>query len=320
MDLILQLVDATLRVSVPLLLAAMAGLYSERGGVIDIGLEGKMLMAAFAAAACASVTGSPWLGLMAAMAASSLLAALHGLACVTYRGNQVISGMAINIIVSGLTVTLGMAWFGQGGQTPLLPPSARFLELQWPGASAFRDVPLIGPLYADLLSGHPILLYLAYGLIPVLWFVLQKTRFGLRLRAVGENPAAVDTAGVSVARLRYGGVMMAGALCGMAGAYMTLVQSSMFVRDMTAGKGYIALAAMIFGKWKPLPTVLACLLFGFLDALAVRLQGRPLPFIGQVPVQAIQALPYLLTVILLAGFFGKSEAPKADGIPFVKER
>ncbi len=320
MDFLIQLLDATLRVSVPLILAAMAGLYSERSGVIDIGLEGKMLAAAFAAAAVGLVTGSAVAGLSAALGVSAALALLHGLASVTYRGDQLISGMAVNIIVSGLTQVLCLAWFKQGGQTPALPEAARFLDITLPGAEALRSVPVIGTLYSDILSGHSALLYLTYALIPVLWFILQKTRFGLRVRAVGENPAAVDTAGVSVNGLRYGAVMMAGLLCGLAGAYMSLVQTNMFVRDMTAGKGFIALAAMIFGKWKPLPAVWACLIFGFLDALAIRLQGRQLPYIGEAPVQFIQALPYVLTVVLLAGFFGRARAPKADGIPFVKER
>ncbi|EDP65490.1 uncharacterized ABC-type transport system, permease component [alpha proteobacterium BAL199] len=312
--------DATIRVAAPLILAAMAGLFSERSGIVDIGLEGKMLAGAFAAAATAAVTGSAWLGLAVAIAVSSSLALLHGLACITYRGNQVVSGVAINVLVAGLTVVLGIAWFDQGGQTPPLSQAARFAPIKLPFADALHDIPWLGDLYHELISGHNLLVYVALAAVPATWWVVYRTRFGLRLRAVGETPAAVDTAGVSVELLRYRAVLITGMLCGIAGAYLSIGQSAGFVRDMTAGKGYIALAALIFGKWRPVPALLACLLFGFLDAVATRLQGIELPGIGQAPVALIQALPYALTVILLAGFIGKAVAPKAIGVPYVKER
>ena len=245
---------------------------------------------------------------------------LHGLACITHRGNQVVSGVAINVMVAGLTVVLGIAWFDQGGQTPPLAQTARFAPIELPFADLARGIPVIGHLYSELLSGHNVLVYVALAAVPATWWIVYRTRFGLRLRAVGETPAAVDTAGVSVDWLRYRAVLIAGALCGVAGAYLSTAQSASFVRDMTAGKGYIALAALIFGKWKPVPALLACLLFGFLDAGATRLQGVELPGIGQAPVALIQALPYALTVILLAGFIGKAVAPKAIGLPYVKER
>ena len=318
--LVVLTLDATVRVAAPLILAAMAGLFSERSGVIDIGLEGKMLAGAFAAAATAAVTGSAWLGLLAAILVSGCLALLHGLACITYRGNQVVSGVAINVMVAGLTVVLGIAWFDQGGQTPALGYGARFAPIELPFAELLHDVPVVGHLYHELLSGHNVLVYVALAAAPATWWVVFRTRFGLRLRAVGETPAAVDTAGISVEALRYRAVLITGALCGVAGAYLSTAQSAGFVRDMTAGKGYIALAALIFGKWRPVPAFLACLLFGFLDAVATRLQGVELPGIGQAPVALIQALPYALTVILLAGFIGKAVAPKAIGVPYVKER
>jgi general nucleoside transport system permease protein len=319
-DFLIQILHSTTRVSVPLVLAGMAGVFSERGGVVDIGMEGKMLMAAFTAACVAHLTGSAWAGVGAAILASAAMGLLHGFACITHRGNQVVSGMAINILASGLTVTLGNAWFETGGQTPTLPAAARFVAVNLPGAEAVAGIPVLGELYSRLLNSHNVLVYLSYALVPLGWWVLFRTRFGLRLRAVGENPAAVDTAGISVSRLRYSGVLIAGSLCGLAGAYIATAQSAGFIREMTAGKGYIALAAMIFGKWRPFPTLMACLLFGALDALAIRLQGVPIPGIGEIPVQFIQALPYVLTVILLAGFIGQSIAPKADGIPYVKER
>jgi len=318
-DFVIQILHSTTRVSVPLVLAAFAGMFSERGGVVDIGTEGKMLTAAFAAAATAHLTGNAWAGVGAGILASLAMAGLHGFAVITHRGNQVVSGMAINILASGLTVTLGNAWFSQGGQTPALPITARFTPIIVPGVDAITGIPVLGWI-TRLLVGHNILVYITYLLVPLAWWVLFRTRFGLRLRAAGENPAAVDTAGISVERLRYQGVMIAGLLCGIAGAYIATAQAAGFIREMTAGKGYIALAAMIFGKWLPLPTLGACLLFGLLDALAIRLQGVPIPGIGQIPVQAVQALPYILTVILLAGFIGKSIPPKADGIPYVKER
>jgi simple sugar transport system permease protein len=318
--LLILTIDSTLRLSTPLIFAALAGLYAERSGVIDIGLEGKMLAAAFAAASAAAVTGSAWLGLLAAILTSVALALLHGYACITQRGNQVVSGVAINILAAGLTVTLGMAWFARGGQTPQLENSARFTGINWPGSAALADVPVLGVIYTELLSGHNILVYLALLAVPLTWWVLYRTRFGLRLRAVGENPAAVDTAGISVTRLRYQAMLCCGVLCGIGGAYLSIAHNAGFIRDMTAGKGFIALAAMIFGQWRPFPALFACLLFGFLDAVATRLQGVVLPVIGEVPVQLIQALPYILTVVLLAGFIGKAVAPRAGGRPYVKER
>jgi simple sugar transport system permease protein len=317
---LLSVLSATMRVSTPLIFAAMAGVFSERAGVVDISLEGKLLGGAFASASVAAVTGSAWLGLAAAIVLGMALSLIHGFATITHRGDQVVSGVAINIIVSGLTVVLGMAWFHQSGQTPTLPNSARFMPLELPGADVIGTIPIVGDLYRHLLSGHDLLVYVAFISVAVTWWVLYRTRFGLRLRAVGENPKAVDTAGISVAWLRYRAVLIAGVLTGIGGTYMAIAQNASFIRDMSAGQGYIALAAMIFGKWRPVPAMFAALMFGFLDALSIRLQGVEIAGFGQVPVQAIQVLPYLLTVIILATFAGKAIAPKADGIPYVKER
>ncbi len=441
------MLDSTLRVSTPLILAALAGLYAERSGVVDIGLEGKMLGAAFAAAATAAVTGSVWMGLAAGIVASMILALIHGFACITHRGNQVVSGVAINIFVAGLTPTLGNAWFNRGGQTPTLtnpdPSTAitlpftpmtdthagdlmaqtgislrerdmvtlleglralpaeavasapsvtalvervieaqeigrrtagrllnaareadtaggiagvrdvhaqmmavtegpvayvftglqsflnglidfvtamRFTQVQLPFAQTLEGVPILGLVYSELLSGHNILVYVALAMVPITAWVVFRTRFGLRLRAVGENPAAVDTAGLSVTWLRYKAMLICGALCGVAGAYLSTAQNASFVRDMTAGQGFLALAALIFAKWRPYSVLGACLLFGFLGALEARLQGVEIMPGVTIPVQFIQALPYILTVVLLAGFIGKAIAPKASGIPYVKER
>ena len=316
----LAILNSTARLTVPLLLAALAGLFSERSGIFDIGLEGKMLAAAFAAGTAAALTNSMWFGLLAAIVVSVALAMLHGFASITHRGNQIVSGVAINFLASGLTVLLGQAWFGQGGQTPQLENTGRFIAITLPGAEALRAVPVLGTVYSGLISGHNLLLYFAFLAVPATWWILFRTRFGLRLRAVGENPAAVDTAGISVVWLRYRALMCTGILCGVAGAYLAIAQSASFNRDMTAGQGFIALAALIFAKWRPVPVMFTCLLFGFLDAVAIRLQGARLPGIGEVPVQIFQALPYVLTVVLLAGFIGKAIPPKAGGVAYVKER
>lgn len=319
-NILIAVLDSTVRLSIPLLLACLAGLYSERAGVFDIGLEGKMLAGAFAAGAAAAVYGSAWIGLGAAVLVSGFLALVHGFASITHRGNQIVSGVAINFIAAGSTIILGQAWFSQGGRTPSLAVESRFGSITLPFAEVARDVPVIGYAYYELISGHSALTYFAFLMVFVTWWVLFRTRFGLRMRAVGENPAAVDTAGISVQWLRYRAVLITGVLCGFAGSYLALAQNAGFVKDMTAGKGYIALAALIFAKWRPVPAMFACLLFGFLDALAIRLQGTPLPLVGRVPAQLFQALPYILTVILLAGFIGKAIPPRAGGIPYVKER
>lgn len=316
---LILILDSTVRLSTPLLLACLAGLYSERAGVFDIGLEGKMLAAAFAAAAAAAVWGSAWMGLLMAVATSVGLALVHGFACITHRGNQIVSGVAINFIALGMTALLGQAWFNRGGRTPPLDSEARFGDLTWPLAQWLADVPVIGDLYSELISGHKGLVYVAFLAVPLSAWILMKTRFGLRLRATGENPAAVDTAGISVTQIRYLAVMCCGLLCGLAGAYLSIAQTAGFVQDMTAGKGFIALAALVFAKWRPVQAMFACLLFGFLDAVAIRLQGVEVGGF-EVPVTFIQALPYILTVVLLAGFVGRATPPKAGGVPYVKER
>ena len=318
-DGIVQLLDSTLRLATPLLLVCLAGLFSERAGVFDIGLEGKLLGSAFLSAAVASYTGSAWLGLAGGIVGSLMLATLHGVASITFRGNQLISGVAINFLASGLTVVVGEAWFGLGGRTPQLEGAARFQELTLPFAAELRDVPVLGPLYADLLSGHSILVYMALACVPMTWWVLYRTRFGLRLRAVGENPAAVDTAGISVVGLRYAAVLITGVLCGIAGAYLATALSAGFVKEMSAGRGYIALAALIFAKWRPWYALGATLLFGLLEALGNRFQTIELAGV-QIPTQFMQALPYILTVVILAGFVGRAIPPRAGGEPYVKER
>jgi len=316
---IIQILDSTIRLATPLLLACLAGLFSERAGVFDIGLEAKMLVAAFFSAAVAAMTGSVWLGLCAGVAASMTFALIHGIASITFRGDQLISGVALNFLASGMTVLIARDWFNEGGRTPALVDGGRFQPIELPFASALADVPVLGPVYSELLSGHTILVYVAFAMVPLSWYILFRTRFGLRLRAVGENPGAVDTAGISVVKLRYSAVLIAGVLCGLAGAYLATGLAAGFVKDMTAGRGFIALAALIFAKWRPWYAMGACLLFGLLDAIGNRYQSIELLGVA-VPGQFMQALPYILTVVILAGFVGKAIPPRAGGAAYVKER
>ena len=319
-DIFISILGSAIRLSIPLLFTALAGLFSERAGIFDIGLEGKMLASAFASACVAYWSGNAWLGLLAGIGMATVFSLMHGFASITNRGNQIVSGVALNFVAMGLTVVMSQAWFSQGGRTPQVSGEARFTPIILPGADMMRDVPIIGPLYSNVISGNNILTYIAFLMVPMSWWVLYRTRFGLRLRAVGENPGAVDTAGISVTWLRYRALIVTGFLAGFAGTYLSIAQSAAFINNMSAGKGYIALAALIFAKWKPVPVMLACLLFGFLDAFANFMQGKSLPLIGEVPVQIFQALPYILTCVLLAGFIGIARPPKAGGVPYTKER
>jgi ABC-type uncharacterized transport system permease subunit len=287
---------STLRLATPLLLAALGGLYSERAGVINIALEGLMLAGAFTAAAVTYSVGNPWVGLLAGIAAGMLVASIHAVACISFKADQVVSGTAINILMIGVPALLSGAFFASTGSTPQIPKE-------------------------NLIQTAPIVI--AFALVPLTWYVLYRTPFGLRVRAVGENPEAADTAGISVARIRYTAVLLSGALAAIGGAYLSIGQSSLFTRNMASGRGFIALAALIFGKWRPVQTMLACLLFGFAEALSIQLQGVSIPIGGvekEIPVQFIQIIPYVLTMVVLAGFIGLARAPRALGLPYEKER
>lgn len=284
----------TLRLTTPLLFAALGGLFSERSGVINIALEGLMLAGAFTAAAMTFYSGSPWIGLLCGVAAGALLAAIYAVFVIKFKADQVVSGFALNFLMLGMPGLLSGALFLSTGSTPQIPKE-------------------------NLIPSFPIAL--AFILVPVTWYVLNRTPFGLRLRATGENPAAADAAGVSVQKIRYAGVILSGVFAGLGGAYLSIGQSSLFTRNMTAGRGFIALAALIFGKWRPVQTMLACLLFGFTEALTIQLKGSiKLPSGEDFPVQFIEIIPYVLTIIVLAGFIGHSRAPKALGVPYQKEK
>ena len=319
LDTLSAIIVSTIHNAPVLIFAAMAGLFAERSGVIDLALEGKMLASAFASAAVAFSTQNVWLGIGAGIAVSAAVALLQGFVSITQRGNQLVAGIAINITMSGLTFVLAQYFFQQGGQTPNLG-DYRLTEIVLPGTAAVADIPFLGWFYSHILGGHTILVYLAFALIPLVHFVLYHSRFGLRLRACGENPHAADAAGVSVQQTRYMAMLIAGVLCSFSGAYVSIVQSGFFLKDMTAGAGYLALTAMVFGNWRPLYTVLGCLMFGFFGAVQVQMEGVDLPLVGRISGSLIHMIPYVVTVIVLAGLMAKSVAPKAIGQPFVKSR
>jgi len=262
---------------------------SERAGVINIALEGLMLVGAFGAAIGTHATHSPWLGALCGMGAGLLLAAVYGLFAITLRANQIVAGTAINMLALGLTPFLCKLLYDATGATPSIPAGERF-----------RSAPL----------------WISWALVGCCWFWLGRTRGGLWLTFAGEHPAALDAAGVRVNRVRWAAVLASGALAGLGGASLSIFLASFFSRNMTAGRGFMALAALIFGKWRPIPAALACLLFGFTEAIQMRLQGVPLWGGKPIPVQFIQILPYLVTVVVLAGLVGRSRAPKALGTPF----
>jgi simple sugar transport system permease protein len=310
---------ATIRNAPVLMFAALAGLFAERSGIVDLALEGKMLAAAFVSAAVAYATQNPWMGVLAGIAISVVIALLQGFVSITQKGNQLVEGIALNITISGLTFVLAQFFFSQGGRTPDLG-QARLFDIVLPGSALVADIPFLGWFYTQFLGGHSALVYLAFALLPVVHWIIYHSSFGLRLRAVGENPHAADAAGVSVERTRFIAMLCAGVLCSFSGAYLSLVQSGFFLRDMSAGNGYLALTALVFGNWRPLHTALGCLMFGFFAALQVQIEGVTFPGIGKIPGSLIQMIPYVITVIVLAGLMAKSVAPKAIGIPFVKSR
>jgi simple sugar transport system permease protein len=316
---IASIVVSTIRNAPVLMFAALAGLFAERSGVIDIGLEGKILASAFVSAAVGYATQNPWYGVAAAIAVSVAIAMVQAFVSITQKGNQLVAGIAINIAMSGLTFVLAQFFFQQGGRTPDLG-DARFTEIVLPGTAALDKIPFVGWLYGHVIGGHSVLVYLAFLLLPVVHWVVYHSRFGLRLRACGENPHAADAAGVSVAKTRYLAMLIAGVLCSFSGSYLAIVQSGFFLRDMSAGAGYLALTALVFGNWRPLYTVLGCLMFALFQAVQIQLEGVDLPVVGRIPGALIQMIPYVVTVIVLAGLMAKSVAPKAIGQPFVKSR
>lgn len=295
----LTLIFSAIRLATPLIFAALGGMFSERSGVINIALEGLMLAGAFTAAVATFELSNPYLGMLCGMAAGAALALVYAVAVIKFEADQVVAGFALNFLMLGLPQLISGAVYDSSGSTPQI------------------DKEFLLPQYFNQISIASIFAFL---LIPICWYVMYKTPFGLRLRAVGENPAAADAAGINVIRLRYTAVIISGILAAAGGAYLSIAQSSLFTRGMTAGRGFIALAALILAKWKPVPVLLACLFFGFTEALTIPLASYRLASGETVPVQFVQIIPYVLTIIVLAGFIGLSRAPKALGIPYTKEK
>lgn len=289
---------STIRFATPLIFAALGGMFSERSGVINIALEGLMLAGAFTAAVVTYETSNPYFGFLCGLASGGVLAFIYAISVIKFEADQVVAGFGINILMLGMPALLSSAIYDSAGSTQQI--NKEFL------LPSFADINLAS--------------ILAFLLIPICWYVLYKTPFGLRLRAVGENPSAADAAGVKVQQLRYTAVILSGVLAAAGGAYLSIGQSSFFTRGMTAGRGFIALAALILAKWQPVPVLFACLFFGFTEALTIPLASFKLASGDPIPVQFVQIIPYVLTIIVLAGFIGLSRAPKALGIPYRKEK
>ncbi len=298
----LALLGTTIRISIPYILAALGATVSELGGVVNIGLEGLILIGAFCSVLGNHLTGNPWLGVLCAVAGGMLFAELHAVVCIKFRANQIISGLALNIMAVGVTKFFLKYFFHSSSNSGRISGLPRW------------DIPFLSgvPVLGDIVSNPLILITLL--LIFAVFYTVYKTPFGLRLRAVGENPEAADTLGVNVYKMRYAGVLISGALAALGGVWLAYDQHQ-FTDGMSGGRGYIALTAMIFGKWNPLLAALASLFFGFAEAIQIQLQT-----IGvDLPVQFIQMIPYVLTIVVLAGSFSKSTAPSADGVPYEKQ-
>ncbi len=289
MSIIISLILATIRQAAPILITAIGGMFSEVTGVVNIGLEGMMLMGAFTAAVVSYFTGSPYVGILGGMLAGGLMALLHGVLSIKYKGDQTVSGVAINLFASGFTVFMLRVLFNQSGNTPTV-----------------AKAPAIG--------GMSIIVILIYALAIWAHYFLYRTVTGLRMRSVGEHPLAADTVGIDVYKIRYFGVVMSGLFAGLGGAYLSIGALSQFTKEMSAGRGFIAIAALVFGKWKPKGIIFASLLFGFADAIQTLIQQ----YVSFIPPQFIQMLPYILTIGTLAGVVGKAVAPAASGKPYDK--
>src|SRR6056297_1599178 len=299
------LLSTTLRMATPLILASLGGMFSESSGVINIALEGIMLIGAFTAMAGSYFVG-PWFGVLAAVIVGMLVALVHAIASITFRADQIVTATAINIFATGITGFLLRLIFGEAGQSPSVQDVGTW------------TIPIINkiPFIKNVLGEQIPFVYIALGLVALSYWVLFKTPFGLRIRSVGEHPAAADSVGINVIKMRYIAVIMSGFFAGLAGASLSIGLLDLFVKNMSSGRGFIALAAMIFGKWTPHGAMLAALLFGFADALQMLGQTLGLTFI---PRQFLLMAPYIVTILALAGVVGRSTPPAADGEPYIKE-
>jgi simple sugar transport system permease protein len=302
-------IASSIRIAIPLALAGLGGVFSERSGVINIGLEGIMLTGAFTSIAVTNFSQNPWLGILAAIIIGIFLGLIHGITCITFKANQIVSGVAINLFASGITVFFSWLLFNE---TQIMAKiSLPIWGLSIPnlgeGSSFLRSIIII-------FAHHSPLVYLTIIIFILSHLIIFRTPFGLRLRSVGEYPQAADTMGVNIVKTRYISVITSGALAGLSGSFLSLEQAHFFVKEISGGRGFIALAAMIFGKWTPLGTAGAALLFGAGEALAIRLQG-----VLAIPVQFINMVPYLLAILVLVSAIGRAIPPAADGIPYEKE-
>ena len=300
---------SVIRIAIPLALAGLGGVFSEKSGVINIGLEGMMLTGAFVAVAATNFSHNPWIGILFAIIVGIFLGLIHAIVTVSFKANQIVSGVAINLFASGITVFLSWLWFNETQIMALerLPIWGFAIPKTGESSSLIRSVIVI-------FAHHSPMVYIAFIIVLLSHIVIFKTPFGLRLRSVGEYPHAADTLGINVINMRYIAVMISGAMAGLAGSFLSIEQAHFFVKEMSGGRGFIALAAMIFGKWTPVGTLGAALLFGVGEALAIRLQG-----VFAIPVQFINMVPYLLAIFVLVGAIGRASAPAADGIPYEKE-
>ncbi len=311
----LALIASAIRVTMPILLASLGAVYSERGGVINIALEGIMIVGTFFGPLGAYVVAerfpgaaqtipdlAPLIGLLTAIAAGVLFATIHAVVTITFRVDQIISGVALNLLAVGLARFLNILFFGVATQSPGV---RGFTPIDLP---VLKDLPALRPIATGI---SPLILVALLVVLASHW-ILLRTRFGMRLRAVGEYPLAADTLGINVSVMRYAGVLISGGLAGMAGAYLAIEQAHLYFEGMTQGRGFIALAAMIFGNWWPLGALGASVLFGYFDALSLRVVRLPVPY------QFINVLPYFVTILVLAGFMRRAQPPAADGIPYTK--
>jgi general nucleoside transport system permease protein len=301
-----QFYAAAIRVATPLLLAAMGGLVAERAGIITFGMEGMMLMGCFVGVAVAYVSQSIVAGFLAAMLAGVCVAMIFGLMIIPIKANQVVSAVALNLMIVGLTSVLNTVFFG------LATDPVRVPKLQPVHIPVLSDLPVVGPIFFEQLP----LVYVAYGLVPLVWYLLFRTSWGLKIRSVGEHPHAADTVGISVYKVRFTTLVITGMLAGLAGAFLSIGQIGQFLENMTGGRGFIAYTAIVFGKWTPVGTMLGCLLFGAADALQLRIQALGLNIL---PYQAMVALPYIATLVVLIFFVGRATWPAASGTAFSRE-
>ncbi|MBR4411469.1 MAG: ABC transporter permease [Firmicutes bacterium] len=292
----MNMLMATIRMAVPLVLASIGGVLCERSGIINLGIEGMMLMGAFGAVVGAHFTGSAWLGVLFGIIVGGLFGLLHALLCIKFRTNQSVSGVGINIFASGLTIVLCRAiWDSDGSSGTVEQVPTMTIPL-------LNKIPVLGQLFEN----QSPFLYITAIIVAVSWYVMYKSNVGLRLRTIGDHPKAAATAGVNVTKYRYVCVILCGMLCGMAGAYLSIVQSNLFVKEMVAGRGFMAMAATIFGGWNPAGSLLASLLFAFAQALRINVEMA-------LPQRILQMVPYLLTLVVLIGFGRRVQGPKAAG-------